>query len=602
LHQFDGQARITFPNVDGLPAGSRALIYSFDHDLGRWILVGGATVSADGMRLEPDNDAALVAPGWHFTGLSVCFYYCVRNIYLLFVFFFLFFVHSFVLSAHNSSCAPQVFGDFELSPIGAAALVAGIAVALFLTPFMAPVLSFMFTAALWYDVFDRAQSAYKCGVNLGLGGDVDYSPCLDVIKAKDAIKCYNSWQSGDVDLLKCAEAVLRVVTPAASKIFKQELKIADEWRHLRHTEIADAFRTRHGYGYILSFEQALAAEKRFRQLQAVAKLGEAVKTIRLTARLYNAGQDALLQNEINRAKQNGLAGAVLKEQRIAVNQLVMEAQAAQADKRDAARNKIVQRELASATYDVARTYSAVTNMVAETMVRRLTYVSMLRTVHNVGGINVDAETPASYTERLRVATQLAPNGRNATTDSLALTAIAAGPLLSVNATAAALRSLVPPTLAAQSSFVANYTLARCAAVIVHFVYLCFIFFVCFCVCACMCVFVHVCACWFCVCVCVCVRVLRFCVCACVCMRDLAFFVTLINCCTARQVVARRWSTGTVGRHKSIRASRLLSLVSDSLYAFRQWRSADRPLPTRHSQSCDVAIVLRVAVAARVFCQ
>jgi len=45
---FDTPASITFPNLDGLPPGSKSLIYSYKHDQGIWAVDGTGTVSADG--------------------------------------------------------------------------------------------------------------------------------------------------------------------------------------------------------------------------------------------------------------------------------------------------------------------------------------------------------------------------------------------------------------------------------------------------------------------------------------------------------------------------------------------------------------------------
>ncbi|MBX9579612.1 MAG: Ig-like domain-containing protein [Gemmataceae bacterium] len=63
---FDIPAPVTFPNVDGFPAGSQAAIMSFDHDAGEWRAVGTATVSADGRRIVSDLGVGILAPGWHF--------------------------------------------------------------------------------------------------------------------------------------------------------------------------------------------------------------------------------------------------------------------------------------------------------------------------------------------------------------------------------------------------------------------------------------------------------------------------------------------------------------------------------------------------------
>jgi hypothetical protein len=62
---FDTPARITFPNVENLPAGSKTLLMSFDHASNRWVAVGTMTVSDDGMIIVPDDGMGIRAPGWH---------------------------------------------------------------------------------------------------------------------------------------------------------------------------------------------------------------------------------------------------------------------------------------------------------------------------------------------------------------------------------------------------------------------------------------------------------------------------------------------------------------------------------------------------------
>ncbi|MCA9219447.1 MAG: Ig-like domain-containing protein, partial [Planctomycetales bacterium] len=63
---FDVPAAVTFPNLEGLAPGEQALIYSFDHDAGAWVVVGTGTVSPDGRRIVSDG-GVIRAPGWHFT-------------------------------------------------------------------------------------------------------------------------------------------------------------------------------------------------------------------------------------------------------------------------------------------------------------------------------------------------------------------------------------------------------------------------------------------------------------------------------------------------------------------------------------------------------
>lgn len=64
---FDTPAPVTFPNLEGLAPGEKSLIWSFDHDAGKWIVIGTGTVSADGKRIVSDAGVGVLAPGWHFT-------------------------------------------------------------------------------------------------------------------------------------------------------------------------------------------------------------------------------------------------------------------------------------------------------------------------------------------------------------------------------------------------------------------------------------------------------------------------------------------------------------------------------------------------------
>ena len=61
---FDVPARVTFPNLEGLPPGESANIYSFDHDRGAWKYVGSGTVTPDGSAIVSDG-GVIQAPGWH---------------------------------------------------------------------------------------------------------------------------------------------------------------------------------------------------------------------------------------------------------------------------------------------------------------------------------------------------------------------------------------------------------------------------------------------------------------------------------------------------------------------------------------------------------
>ncbi len=63
---FDVPAPIQFPNLDGLKPGEKSLFWSFDHDAGKWIVIGTGTVSADGKTIVSDPGVGVIAPGWHF--------------------------------------------------------------------------------------------------------------------------------------------------------------------------------------------------------------------------------------------------------------------------------------------------------------------------------------------------------------------------------------------------------------------------------------------------------------------------------------------------------------------------------------------------------
>lgn len=64
---FDQRAPITFPNLEGLAPGEKSLIFSFNHDAGRWDVTGTGTVSADGLSIVSDPGSGLPFPGWHGT-------------------------------------------------------------------------------------------------------------------------------------------------------------------------------------------------------------------------------------------------------------------------------------------------------------------------------------------------------------------------------------------------------------------------------------------------------------------------------------------------------------------------------------------------------
>ncbi len=66
--RFDPPAAMTLPNVDGLAPGQVTEMYSFDHDLGMFVSIGTASVSADGSVLRSDPGVGVVEGGWHCGG------------------------------------------------------------------------------------------------------------------------------------------------------------------------------------------------------------------------------------------------------------------------------------------------------------------------------------------------------------------------------------------------------------------------------------------------------------------------------------------------------------------------------------------------------
>jgi hypothetical protein len=66
--RFDPPARMTLPNLDGLPPGAVTEMYSFDHDLARFVSIGPATVSDDGTTVQSNFGVGVVKAGWHCGG------------------------------------------------------------------------------------------------------------------------------------------------------------------------------------------------------------------------------------------------------------------------------------------------------------------------------------------------------------------------------------------------------------------------------------------------------------------------------------------------------------------------------------------------------
>lgn len=66
--RFEPPARLTLPNVDGLSPGQVTEFYSFDHDLGHFVSIGPASVSADGATVTSDPGVGILKAGWHCGG------------------------------------------------------------------------------------------------------------------------------------------------------------------------------------------------------------------------------------------------------------------------------------------------------------------------------------------------------------------------------------------------------------------------------------------------------------------------------------------------------------------------------------------------------
>ncbi len=62
---FDPPARLTLPNFDGHAPGAQAEMYSFDHDLEEFVVIGLGTVSEDGSEIRSNPGVGVVKAGWH---------------------------------------------------------------------------------------------------------------------------------------------------------------------------------------------------------------------------------------------------------------------------------------------------------------------------------------------------------------------------------------------------------------------------------------------------------------------------------------------------------------------------------------------------------
>lgn len=68
---FDRPVPVQFPNLPdpktgkALPPGAKTALWSFNHDIGDWEVVGSMTISADGKYAVSDPGVGIKAPGWH---------------------------------------------------------------------------------------------------------------------------------------------------------------------------------------------------------------------------------------------------------------------------------------------------------------------------------------------------------------------------------------------------------------------------------------------------------------------------------------------------------------------------------------------------------
>ncbi|HEY0458608.1 MAG TPA: carboxypeptidase-like regulatory domain-containing protein, partial [Pyrinomonadaceae bacterium] len=64
---FEPALEVSFPNLDGLNPNEKSLLMSFDHDAGRYVQVGTARVSADGLTVKSDPGSGIRVGAWHAT-------------------------------------------------------------------------------------------------------------------------------------------------------------------------------------------------------------------------------------------------------------------------------------------------------------------------------------------------------------------------------------------------------------------------------------------------------------------------------------------------------------------------------------------------------
>ncbi|MCZ6680015.1 MAG: DUF6531 domain-containing protein, partial [Candidatus Poribacteria bacterium] len=62
---FDVPVPVCFPNYQNLEPGEKSALFSFNHDTGRFEVVGSMTVTEDGTQVCTDEGVGIIAPGWH---------------------------------------------------------------------------------------------------------------------------------------------------------------------------------------------------------------------------------------------------------------------------------------------------------------------------------------------------------------------------------------------------------------------------------------------------------------------------------------------------------------------------------------------------------
>ncbi len=62
---FDPPAPLTLPNVDAHPPGAEVEMYSYDHDLEEFVIIGLGTVNRDGTLIESNVGVGVIKAGWH---------------------------------------------------------------------------------------------------------------------------------------------------------------------------------------------------------------------------------------------------------------------------------------------------------------------------------------------------------------------------------------------------------------------------------------------------------------------------------------------------------------------------------------------------------